>query len=219
MVASTRRPGPSRASVAPFDVVYTWADRTDPQWRATRRAEFERFVAGLLEGAALPIAPDDEPGGALGGFRYSLRSVHRHLRGMRKLFVVAEQAPDWLVGDHPAVEIVPHLAVFDDPPFQLPSYNSQAIEAGLHRIPGLGERFVYFNDYFYLLQRHDAGDFFTVDVRIRVRLGRGLAARGAVVPGEPVDASAQKNTNRVLDAAFGRRFRLTVMHRPRALTK
>ena len=36
------------------------------------------------------------------------------------------------------------------PPEGLPLFNSHAIEAWLHRIPGLAEQFVYFNDDFML---------------------------------------------------------------------
>lgn len=218
-MASVRPDGPGPRRSGGFDVVYTWADRSDPDWQAARLAAWERFVSNLPAGAALPPRPGPEPPGARDSLRYSLRSLHRYLRGMRKLFIVTDRSPSWLVADHPALEVVSHEAVFDDPRRQLPSYNSQAIHAGLHLIPGLAERFVSFDDDFFLLRPHDRSRFFTADGRIRVRLGRTIAARGPSVPDEPVDTAVQRNTSRALDAAFGRRTRLTIMHRPCALTK
>ena len=61
--------------------------------------------------------------------------------------------------------------------------------------------------------------FFTTDGDIRVRLGRALAPKG--IPGreEEGDSAGHMNSNRLLDQCFGRRARLTVMHRPYAHRK
>ncbi len=64
-----------------------------------------------------------------------------------------------------------------------------------------------------------AGDFFTRDGLIRVRLGRAVAARGVPSVDEEGDTSAQKNANLVLDRHFKKEPRLTVMHRPYAHRK
>ena len=45
----------------------------------------------------------------------------------------------------PDVTVVSHREVFGDTGL-LPTFNSQAIESRLHRIPGLAEHFLYFND-------------------------------------------------------------------------
>ncbi|MGC5083508.1 capsule biosynthesis protein CapC, partial [Escherichia coli] len=52
--------------------------------------------------------------------------------------------PEWLA-DHPKVTIVRSEEFFADPSV-LPTHNSHAVEAQLHRIPGLAEHFLYSND-------------------------------------------------------------------------
>ena len=42
----------------------------------------------------------------------------------------------------------------------LPTFNSAAIELNLHRIEGLSENFVFFNDDMYLIQDVKPDDFF-----------------------------------------------------------
>ena len=50
-----------------------------------------------------------------------------------------------LVADHSCIRVVPHSEIFPDTG-DLPTFNSHAIEACLHRIPDLSENFLYFND-------------------------------------------------------------------------
>jgi len=44
----------------------------------------------------------------------------------------------------------------------LPSFNSNAIEVALHRIPGLSRRFLYFNDDFMLTKNVTITDFWNL---------------------------------------------------------
>lgn len=123
-----------------IDVVYTWVDGSDPDWRAA----FEEWAhrTGRDRSSDAALAPGryrsrDE-------LRYSLRSVWYHLGWARRIWVVtAGQRPDWLVEDD-RLRVVDHSAILDDA--CLPTFNSHAIEASLHKVPGLAEHFVYFND-------------------------------------------------------------------------
>ena len=63
---------------------------------------------------------------------------------MRRIFLVtAGQRPSWLADDE-RITLVDHRDIL--PADALPTFNSQAIETSLHRIPGLAEHFVYVND-------------------------------------------------------------------------
>lgn len=120
-----------------IDAVYLWVDGA--------AAGFEQALAGCVEGpsreAAGPRRYRDN-----GELRYSLRSLEMHAPWIRKVYLVTNgQAPCWLSLDSRRVELVPHAAIFPDPD-HLPTFNSHAIELHLHRIPGLSERFLYFND-------------------------------------------------------------------------
>ncbi|MFR2063638.1 MAG: hypothetical protein ACLS36_08490 [Streptococcus sp.] len=45
-------------------------------------------------------------------------------------------------------------------PKNLPTYNSAAIELNLHRIEGLSENYLYFNDDMYLIRDSHPSDFY-----------------------------------------------------------
>lgn len=85
----------------------------------------------------------------IGQLRYGMRSVMRYAPWIRQIFLVvshcASQTPFWLNISDPYITIVEHRGIWEDPS-KLPSFNSDAIEANLHRIPGVAESFLYFND-------------------------------------------------------------------------
>jgi hypothetical protein len=79
---------------------------------------------------------------------------------VRKIFIVTDdQKPEWLVEDE-KVQIVDHTTIFPSGT-RLPTFNSHAIETALHRIPGLSEHFIYFNDDVFCTSPVRKIDFFT----------------------------------------------------------
>ncbi|XP_076815402.1 N-acetylglucosamine-1-phosphotransferase subunits alpha/beta-like isoform X2 [Clavelina lepadiformis] len=78
--------------------------------------------------------------------RYSLRSVEKYAPWVRHIFIVTNgQIPYWLNMDSPYITLVTHEDIFVNKS-HLPTFSSPAIEAHLHRIPGLADKFIYFND-------------------------------------------------------------------------
>src|SRR5690606_21274687 len=79
------------------------------------------------------------------------RGVDKFAPWVRNIhFVTCGQQPDWLDTSHPKLRMVNHK---DYIPNQfLPCFNSSLIEIYLHRIPGLAEHFVYFNDDFFIIK-------------------------------------------------------------------
>src|SRR5690606_17025714 len=61
------------------------------------------------------------------------------------------------------VRLVDHRDLFAGYERHLPTFNSRSIISMLWRIPGLAERFVYFNDDFFLLRPVAPTDFFRGD--------------------------------------------------------
>lgn len=200
-----------------IDAVYLWKDDSDASWVSDRRAYAEscrgkhRYnLSVLLDNAVKP---------SLDEFRYSLRSLATYFPSLRRLYLVTDgRPPDWFNTDHPAAVHVDLHDLIDDPEV-LPSYNSQAIESYFYTMPGLSEHFIYFNDDFFLARPVTARDFFLPDGGIHVRLGRALSPKGYTHVRERGDTSAHKNANRILDDRFEPETRLTVMHRPYALTR
>ena len=95
--------------------------------------------------------------------RYSLRSIEKFAPWILKVFIVTNgQVPDWLDANHPKVQIIPHELIFPNKSV-LPTFSSSAIEMNLHRIPGLSEHFIYFNDDVFLGQPVYPYDFYTLE--------------------------------------------------------
>lgn len=80
-----------------------------------------------------------------GALRYLFRGLARNCPFFERVFLVVSgptQVPDWV--NRGEVQVVLHSEFI--PNEVLPLFNSSSIEVFLHRIPGLGEEFVYFND-------------------------------------------------------------------------
>jgi len=125
------------------DIVYLWVDGSDPVWR------LKRHRAMALGGAA-----SDNDLAAFGNvegrfrdnqeLRYSLRALDRFFPEHGHVYIVTDgQVPDWLVTT-PGVTVIDHCELI--PESSLPTFDSGHIETYIHRIPGLNERYFYFND-------------------------------------------------------------------------
>ena len=95
--------------------------------------------------------------------RYSLRSLEKYAPWIRHVYLVTDdQVPYWLNTSAHRMTVLSHKDIFsgDERKF-LPLFSSPAIEARLHRIPGLSEQFIYFNDDVLLGAPVSPGDFLT----------------------------------------------------------
>ncbi len=129
-----------------MDAVITYVNGNDPLWQQ----DFRAAVPGV------PVARRYRDWGTL---PFLLRGIERHMAFIdRVLLVVAResQVPDWL--DCAQVQVILHADII--PEAFLPTFNSTTIELFLHRIPGLSERFLYFNDDIFPLQDINEMDFF-----------------------------------------------------------
>lgn len=188
--------------IGPVDIVYTWVDGADPAWIE----DFRRTATELgreLDDTALDPAryrSRDE-------LRYSLRSVWMYAGWVDHIYVVtAGQRPSWLI-EHPSITVVDHAEIL--PPDGRPTFNSHAIEASLHRIDGLSEHFIYFNDDMFLGRPTRPERFFTANGLARV-FQSGARVSG-YEDGETlaVDTAARRGRELLVDR-FGR----TTTHKP-----
>jgi hypothetical protein len=121
-----------------IDMVFSWVDGNDPEFRARRAAAMANHVFGEGDDADARIRQVDE-------LKYALRSVHAFAPWVRRIFIATDSpVPQWLA-PHPKITIVRAEEHFTDPAV-LPVYNSHAVETQLHHIPGLAEHFLYSND-------------------------------------------------------------------------
>lgn len=125
-----------------IDFVVLWVDGSDPSWQA-EKAKYQG------------VAPDDS--NSVNRFRdwglmpYWFRAVERFTPWVRKIhFVTCGHVPAFLNMNHPKLHHVTHADIL--PKDVLPTFSSHAIEMNIHRIPGLSEHFVYFNDDMFLIR-------------------------------------------------------------------
>lgn len=134
-----------------LDFVVLWVDGDDPAWReAFLKARRE---AGRDADAAAIRYRDWET------LRYWFRGVERFAPWVRKIhFVTWGHLPAWLDTSHPKLHIVRHEEYL--PAEYRPTFNSNTLELNLHRIEGLADRFVLFNDDTFLTAACTERDFF-----------------------------------------------------------
>jgi len=96
---------------------------------------------------------------------YCLRGIRKYMPWIRHVFLVTDQqAPRFLnktERDALRITMVDHRDIFRGFDWALPTFNSRSIETALHRIPGIAERYVYFNDDFIPVAPSCISDFFT----------------------------------------------------------
>jgi Stealth protein CR2, conserved region 2/Stealth protein CR3, conserved region 3/Stealth protein CR4, conserved region 4/Stealth protein CR1, conserved region 1 len=198
---------------APTDVVYTWVDSNDPAWLA----DYARFSGAQV--VHNPSANNNERYIDRDELRHSLRTLWMFAPFVRHIYIVtAGQRPSWLA-DHPQVSLVSHEEIFPNPDV-LPTFNSHAIETCLHRIPGLAENFLYFNDDVFLGREVDESTFYTARGQAKVR----LSPTQYIYSGEPNTAAiptdwAAYNSLQLIERDFAMSFDRRVKHVPMPLQK
>jgi hypothetical protein len=136
-----------------IDLVFSWVDGSDPEFRARRAAQMSQHVVGEGDDAEARIRQIDE-------LKYALRSVNMFTPWVRRIFIATDSVPPAWLAEHPKITIVPAVDHFSDPA-ALPTYNSHAVESQLHHIPGLSEHFLYSNDDMFFGRPLKASMFFS----------------------------------------------------------
>ena len=135
-----------------IDFVITWVDMNDPKWQA-EFAKYSGNKGNTKNGVSEARFRD------YGFLKYWFRGVEKFAPWVRKIhFVTSGQKPEWLDENNPKLHLVNHRDYI--PEQFLPTYNSVVIERYLHKIPGLAEHFVYFNDDFYIINAIGPERFF-----------------------------------------------------------
>ncbi len=135
-----------------IDFIVTWVNMDDPAWKE----DFRKF-SGMQENEKNSVT--EARFRDYGLLRYWFRGIEKFAPWVRKIhFITCGQKPDWLDADNPKINLVDHK---DYIPAQfLPTYNSVVIERYIHKIPGLADHFVYFNDDFYITRPISPQRFF-----------------------------------------------------------
>lgn len=150
-----------------IDFVLIWVDGNDPEWKR----EYAKY-APAAHGDKREIRFRDWD-----NLRYWFRGVEKFVPWVNKVhFVTCGHVPEWLNLNAPKLHFVKHADYI--PTEYLPTFNSHTIELNLHRIKGLSEQFVYFNDDFFLI------DNIAEDYYFRGGLPCDMAVLNAVTGGD-----------------------------------
>lgn len=132
-----------------IDAVILWVDGSDPEWIKERNK----------------YQPDNAQDGGKSRYRdwgilkYLLRSICKYASWIRTVHLVTcGQKPEWLNENCTKLHFVKHSDFI--PQQYLPTFSSRAIDLNLHRIEGLAEKFIYFNDDMLLTNYVTPSDFF-----------------------------------------------------------
>jgi hypothetical protein len=180
----------------PIDAVYMWVDGDDPEWAAQRARYAGGDAPQHLSGASCYVSRDE--------LKYSLRSLHAFAPFIRNVYLVtAGQTPHWLDTEAPGIRVVDHAEIFADPSV-LPVFNSQAIEAQLHRIPGLADRYLVLNDDTFFRRPVPPTKYFHGNGIALLPFSPAQIGLGRPRTEEPAPSSAGKNVRALLEADFDR---------------
>lgn len=134
-----------------IDFVIPWVDGSDPEWKK----EFNKYCP---EDKRI-IDVSTERYRDYGLFKYWFRGVEKFAPWVRKVhFITCGQKPNWLNVSSPKLHWVQHKDYI--PEEYLPVFSSHPIELMMHKIPGLAEQFVYFNDDLFLTAPVKKKNFF-----------------------------------------------------------
>lgn len=133
------------------DFVIIWVDGNDPEWRK-EKSKYQSVLTKEEDDSEHRYRDWNN-------LQYWFRGVEKFCPWVRKIhFVTWGHLPDWLNIDNPRLHIVNHKDYI--PSKYLPTFSSHTIELNLHRIQGLSERFVYFNDDMFIIRPMKETDFF-----------------------------------------------------------
>lgn len=148
-------PAQTAPMTEPIDFVVTWVDGSDPVWLKEKET-YERALGIAVERSD----NGDERYRDWDVFRYWFRAVETYAPWVRNVYLVTcGQIPSWIDPEAPKLKIVNHSDFI--PEKYLPTFSANPIELNLHRIEGLSEHFVYFNDDIFLGRPVRPEDFFT----------------------------------------------------------
>lgn len=129
-----------------MDIVITYVDGNDPVWKQ----DYEKYTN-------VPVM--QKRFRDWGTLKYLLRGIETNMPFIRNVYLVvshSSQVPEW--ADQSQLKIVLHKDII--PADYLPTFNCNPIEMHLHRIDGLDEEYLYFNDDLYPLAPCRPEDFF-----------------------------------------------------------
>ena len=139
-----------------IDAVITWVDGSEPNYQR----KLKKYLKDNNTIRRQYLQANE--------VRFCIASIIKYAPFIRKVFIVTDnQTPDLnSIKDFVSLDkviMVDHKEVFKNFEKFLPTFNIRSIDAVLHRIEGLSEKFIYFNDDMFLIKKTNPEDWFVGD--------------------------------------------------------
>lgn len=168
-----------------IDFVLIWVDGNDPEWQR----EKEKYSPNKNTDSRNIRYRDWD------NLKYWFRGVEKFAPWVNKIyFVTCGHYPKWLNKENPKLVCIKHEDFI--PKEYLPTFSSHTIELNLHRIKGLSEKFVYFNDDIFLLKKTKENDFF------KKNKAREISVFSPVAGDDELFVSVCNNVNLIINRHF-----------------
>lgn len=134
-----------------IDFVIAWVDGSDEEW-SREKEKYKKPGKEDSTNSKIRYRDWDQ-------LKYWFRGVEKYAPWVNNIyFVTCGQKPEWLNENHPKIKLVNHKDYMDEK--YLPTFSANPIELNFHKIDGLSEQFVYFNDDMFLVNPVKEEDFF-----------------------------------------------------------
>ena len=131
-----------------MDFVLLWVNGNDPEWIK----DFDKYSDIVGDKKSIRFRDWDN-------LKYWFRGVEKFAPWVDKIhFITCGHYPEWLNLEHPKLNLVKHSDYI--PSKYLPTFNSNVIELFIHKIEGLSDQFVLFNDDFFVIDHIKPERFF-----------------------------------------------------------
>lgn len=137
-----------------IDFVIMWVDPSDELWLHEKEkfSSLEKEIFQNDPNLAARYRDWDN-------LQYWFRGVETFAPWVRKIyFVTWNSIPSWLNTTHPKLQIVLNKEILPDGCD--PVFSPNPLEINLHKIPGIAEHFVYFNDDMFVINQIKPTDFY-----------------------------------------------------------
>ncbi len=137
-----------------IDFVLSWMNPYDDNWRKAK-AEYWSLEIRDPEYDVNQVARFRD----WNNLQYWFRGVEKFAPWVHNIyFVTWDTVPQWLNINHTKLRIIRDREII--PQGCAPTFSPNPMETNLHRIPGISEHFVFFNDDMFLLNHTEPSDFY-----------------------------------------------------------
>lgn len=178
-----------------IDIVLPWVDDNDSVWRNSK-IQYMTGESRDFESTNMRFQSWDN-------LHLWFRAIEKCMPWINKIFLVTcGQRPDFLVLNHPKLELVDHKDFI--PAEYLPTFNSNTIEMNIHRIKNLSENFILFSDDVFPLLPIDE-EYYFKDNMVCDEAVENIISSGSFTSGLRQQRYAQINNMFIINKYFKKR--------------